>query len=564
MSIFGGLRGRVAAAMLALMVLVLVMTVLGASSIRSMSLTVERELQDIQAGAQTGSGLVASVLGEIRAADQYLLTPDDDLKRAFLDSGDSAYAYQWRLRDLAAMTTSDRHLLNRIGARQAEIEVAYATAQALADGGRAEESRATMNRAGAATDSLVGEVRELTTSLTKHSVERAASLKAGARRFQTLVWLLFCVAVILGAAAGIYTMRAVDIPLRRLISAADRFGGGDLRPAALDRMPSELARLGAAMEDMAGQLRIVVREVVKESQQVSQSAGDISAMSEELAASSGEISAAMVKISSSADHQVRGMQDADALLGRLREAAAANAAAASRVVQLAEEIRAAAQRHRTDVETARRTLFDVRGVVRTSAQQVHELAKLSESITEFIDLIKQISSQTNLLALNAAIEAARAGEHGRGFAVVAEEVRHLADSSAKAAEDVTKTVEFIHSQVREVSDTMEVGTQKVAGIEHVAQSAAEGLEAIGRVVQEVQTAVAVVAQQAEQNREVVDQLAERTLLVAQAATDHASSSQEVAAAAEQQSASTEDMAASATELLEGANRLTKLVSGFQI
>ena len=66
---------------------------------------------------------------------------------------------------------------------------------------------------------------------------------------------------------------------------------------------------------------------------------------------------------------------------------------------------------------------------------LRNLDKLSEPIYDFIDLIKRISSQTNLLALNAAIEAARAGERGVGFSVVAEEVRQLAESSARAAED---------------------------------------------------------------------------------------------------------------------------------
>ncbi len=220
--------------------------------------------------------------------------------------------------------------------------------------------------------------------------------------------------------------------------------------------------------------------MVKEAQQVSGSAGDFSAISEEIAASSGEISAAMLKISGGAEHQVRGMNEADQLLVRLREASATNAESAQRSVRLAEDIRRTALRYRGDVETARTTLLDVRSVVQTSSQQVRALVQKSESINDFIDLIKQISSQTNLLALNAAIEAARAGEHGRGFAVVAEEVRQLADSSAKAAAEVTKSVEFIRTQVREVAETMQLGTTKVAGIETVAQAVVQGLDAIGR------------------------------------------------------------------------------------
>ncbi len=549
--------------MVLLIALVFVIAFLGVNSIRSLDRSVDQELRLLHESTDLGNGLVSSVASEIRSAEQYLVRPDAQLRLRMVEDGDSAYNFQRRYRALGALTTADRYIVNKIASNQAQIEVAYAQAHALTDLGRQDDARRQAERARAPADTLLGDVRALSLAQTNRSVARAADLRREATDRRRMLWGLFLTSLFLGVTTSFWTVRSVDRPLTQLMGAAERFGGGDLRPLRLEAMPTELERLAGAMDDMGSRLRKVVVAVVGEASQIGTGASDFSAMSEELAASSGEISTAMVRIAGSAEQQVRGMEKADALLLSLREIAQANAQASARVVELGDRIQALAAHHRADVAAAGQTLLDVREVVQTSSQQVQELSRLSEPITAFIDLIKQISSQTNLLALNAAIEAARAGEHGRGFAVVAEEVRRLADSSSTAAEDVAKTVQFIRKQVRDVARTMETGSAKVQGIEKVATGAARALEEISTAVEEVHNAAEAVEREAVANQQIVEQLGHRTQEVSQAATEHASASEQVTAAAEEQSASTEEMAASAGELLQGATRLTALMQEFK-
>ena len=564
MSALRSLRHRVIAGMVLLIALVFGIALLGVNSIRSLDRSVNQELSLLLESTDLGNGLVSSVASEIRSAEQYLVRSDDRLRSATIEEGDSAYAYQRRYRSLGSLTTADRYIVNKIAANQAQIEVAYGMAHALTDLGRTEEARRMADRARAPSDTLLGDVRALGLAQTTRSVARAADLRRQAANRRNMLWGLFLTSMLLGSLTSFWTVRSVDRPLNHLIGAAERFGAGDLRPIQLGGgMPTEIERLARAMDDMGGRLRGVVVSVVGEASQIGNSASDFSAMSEELAASSGEISTAMVKIAASAEQQVSGMEKADALLVSLREIAEANAQASSRVADLGDRIQELAARHRADVAAAGQSLLDVREVVRTSAGQVQDLARFSEPITAFIDLIKQISSQTNLLALNAAIEAARAGEHGRGFAVVAEEVRRLADSSATAAEDVAKTVRHVRHQVQQVVGTMEVGSEKVQGIEGVALAAARALEEISRAVEEVHDAAEAVAREVAANQAIVEQLGQRTRDVSQSASEHAASSEEVTAAAEEQTASTEEMAAAAGDLLQGATRLTALMQEFK-
>lgn len=563
MTLLRSLRSRVISGMALLILLVFAIALLGVNSITSLDRSVDQELSLVLESTDLSNGLIASLGGEVRSAEEYLMRRTATARRRFVEDGDSAYVYQRRYRMMKALTTSDRYIVNKIAANQAQVEVTYAMAHALADLGKLGEARLRADQARAPADTLLGDVRALALAQTNRSLARANELRREAGRQRSVLWLLFFVSLTIAVGASVLTVRTVDRPLTRLTAAADRFGAGDLRRVQLGKMPTELDVLARAMDAMASKLRGVVVSVVGEASQMGNSATDFSAMSEELAASSGEISTAMVRVASSAEQQVKGMVKADALLLSLRQIAETNAGASARVLELGERIRDLAARHQADVAEAGQALLDIREVVGTSARQVQELTRLSEPITNFIDLIRQISSQTNLLALNAAIEAARAGEHGRGFAVVAEEVRRLADSSASAAEEVAKTVLFIRNQVREVSDTMDVGSAKVQGIETVASATARALEEITTAVQEVHTAAAEVVREAEANRRIVAQLGERTQEVSQAATEHASASEQVTAAAQQQTASTEQMAAAAGDLLQGATRLTALMQDFK-
>ncbi|MEO5797846.1 MAG: methyl-accepting chemotaxis protein [Gemmatimonadales bacterium] len=546
------LRSRVTAGTALLLLLVFAMTLLGVSAVNSLDTAVREELITVRERTVLAQTITREVVTAIRDGDALSTRPDSTLQLE-LDSAFVAIRSVTLAYTQSELSPAELKSVTRVGTLATEL--ARRSPGGAGDG--------TLPRAPIA-DSLLDEVRALSAVQEAAASARAERLAQTSEDRRLVVWILFVVALGIGAGSAVSTVRSVVLPLRRLIEATERVGSGDLRPLDLGPMPKELGVLGAAVRRMSEGLRSVVGSVADVSATLTENATQLYSRSEQLTESATHVSRAIGEVSASAERQATGMRESDVALGDLRAAAARSAGAGQRVVAVADGIRRTAATHQGHLGAASATLLELHEVVERTTSSVDRLADAAAAVSEFVALTGQLAAQTELLALNAAIEAARAGEAGEGFAVVAGEIRQLAETSAEGARRIAKTVATLDEQVRLVAATVGAGKERVAGVEGVAGGVTRALAEIVGSVEEVSSAAGTVAREAAAHRELADRLAATGADVARSAQVNAHAAQAVTDSAVEQSAATREIATAATTLVATADRLTRLVKGFRV
>ena len=286
------------------------------------------------------------------------------------------------------------------------------------------------------------------------------------------------VALAVSALMALWVIRSVTGPLGGEPAAAlaviERIAEGDLT-ATIPVRDQDTHSLMAATRKMQNSLRQMLDELRRNADGVANAAHEMATTSQQVAGASALQSEAAASMAAAVEEMTVSVNHVSDSAHHAHSVTTQTGALSNAGNQAIDDTVAEMQR--------------ISATVHQASGTIRAMGDSSQRISSIVGVIKDVADQTNLLALNAAIEAARAGEAGRGFAVVADEVRKLAERTAKATTEISDMVSTVQGNAEQAVSTMDETVARVAEGVSLARKTSESMLSINHGAQQVMDTV---------------------------------------------------------------------------